>query len=252
MASLRRLFSAEPLTEKGSVVRLDERESHHGRYVLRLKEGAEIVVFDAQGRQYKASVCRVEKGRLAVTLGDPVAAAPETPLPVVLYLALAKGPAFESVLQRAVELGVAEIVPFVSERCVVKLSDRATTDRKLDRWRQILLSATKQCGRARLTGICAPKSFRDAIRAAKSATAGFCCVPDAAVPRLSAALYSADLSSAERLAVMIGPEGGLSPIEVEQAHLNGWRLAWLGPRTLRVETAATTALSLLLARLGEL
>lgn len=252
MPVLRRLFSVEPLTESGAVVRLDPRESHHARHVLRLKAGAQVAVFDGAGRQFAATVERFERRRLAVVLGNPLPGQPETAIPLILYLALAKGAVFDSVLQHAVELGVVEIVPFGAERSVPIIGERVPLKRKMERWQQILLAATKQCGRVRLTSIAPPCPFESALRRPDARAIRLCCAFDPTAPRLSEMLRGTKLSAAQSLAVMIGPEGGLTNDEITLARRNDWRPVSLGPRTLRVETAATAALTLLLAALGEM
>jgi len=252
MSTLRRLFSNRPLTGAGAVIRLDLRESHHGRHVLRLRSGDAVAVFDGAGNQFTATVERCEKKHLVVAVGEPLAAAPETKIPLVLYLALVKGETFDNVLQRAVELGVAEIVPFVAERTVPTIGRGVALERKIERWRQILLSATKQCGRARLTAITAPCSFADAIERPGAGAIRLCCAPDSSAPYLSETLRNLNISSAHSVAVMIGPEGGLTVAEIASARQSGWQLVSLGPRILRVETAATAALALVLAALGEI
>ena len=248
----RRLFSIEPLTETGAVVQLDPRESHHGRHVLRLRRGDPVVVFDGEGHQFAASVERFENKRLVVVLAEPVCAAAETPVPITLYLAIAKGEAFETVLQRAVELGAAEIVPFVAGRSVPTVGRGVALQRKIERWEQILLGATKQCGRARLTGIASPAPFARVVQRPDAIAIRLCCVPDPTAPRISETLHSLNPSLAQSLAVMIGPEGGLAHEEIIIAHQNGWHLVSLGVRTLRVETAAIAALALVLAALDQM
>jgi len=252
MATVRRLFSIEPLTGTGAVVRLDPRESHHGCDVLRLRKGDRVIVFDGAGRQFAASVEGLDKKRLVVTLAEPVPPAPETRIPVALYLALVKGDAFESALQHAVELGVAEIVPFVAERSVAMVGRGAALERKIERWRQVLLAATKQCGRARLTTVVAPLSFETAVRRSTADAICLCCAADPQLPRISEALRVLGLSSVPAVAVLIGPEGGLADGEIAAARRNGWHLVSLGPRILRVETASTAALALVVAQLDQM
>jgi len=252
MPTARRLFSVEPLTKPGAAIRLDLQESHHGSQVLRLRRGDPLVVFDAAGCQYAATLERFERKHMIVVLGEPVRAAPETARPIALYLALTKAAAFENVLQRAVELGVSLIVPFAAERSVPIVANGKAGEGKIERWRQILLSATKQCGRARLTTILSPCSFAQAVAHPGDTALRFCCAPNADAPDMSEMLRALDPMSTPSLAVMIGPEGGLTNDETATARHSGWHLVSLGPRTLRVETAATAALTLLLGSLGEM
>jgi 16S rRNA (uracil1498-N3)-methyltransferase len=250
MPTLPRLFSVEPLTATGAIAWLDPHESHHGRHVLRLRDGDRVAVFDNTGAQFAATVERFENKRLAVVLAEPVPGAPETPVPITLYLALTKGETFDAVLQRAVELGVSEIIPFIAERSFSAIGKRAVLGRKMERWRQILLSATKQCGRARLTFIATPLPFNGALERPTPDTISLCSVPNPEAPLLSEKLRSLNRASVQSLAVMIGPEGGLTPDEIAACRRN-WHLVSLGPRILRVETAAAAALTLILGFLGE-
>lgn len=252
MSTIRRLFSTEALSGSGALVRLDSDESHHGWNVLRLREGDRVHVFDGTGAQYAATVRGFEKKRLIVVLEDPAPAAPEPPVSLSLSLALTKAEAFDNVLQRAVELGASEVVPFIAERSVPNLGRDEAFKKKIARWRQILLGATKQCGRARLTAITPPLSFEDALCHPGASALRLCCSPDPSVPRMSEVLRSFGRKFPSHMAVMLGPEGGLSPEEVALARDRGWRLVSLGSRILRVQTAATAALALVLGELGEL
>ncbi|MCX8038197.1 MAG: 16S rRNA (uracil(1498)-N(3))-methyltransferase [Candidatus Sumerlaeia bacterium] len=250
MAEPHRLYSEQPIEQSGETVVLGRDESHHGLHVLRLRRGDEVWVFDADGRQFAATVENTGRKQMTVRLGRPVAPAPEPPVPLSLYLALAKGPAFDHVLMRAVELGAAEIVPFAAGRSVARVGGDCAN--KIRRWQQILLAATKQCGRARLTAIGMPVAFEEAVRRPAESALRLCCAPAKTASKLSVALQEADCSSAAAIAVMIGPEGGLTDSEVALAARHGWKPVSLGPRTLRVETAATAALTMALAFLGEL
>ncbi len=250
MTELRRLFSAQPLMYPGATVVLGREESHHGLHVLRLRRGDEVLVFDADGRQFAATVEGTGRNQMTVRLGRMAPAAPEPPVPLSLYLALAKGPAFDHVLMRAVELGAAEIVPFAAERSVARVG--GDCEKKIERWRQILLAATKQCGRSRLTAIAAPIAFEQAVRLPGESALKLCCTRAENVQKISIALQEADPSSCSALALMVGPEGGLTDSEVALAAQHGWRIVSLGPRTLRVETAATAALTMALSFFGDL
>jgi len=234
------------------MIRLDPRESHHGRNVLRLGQGDSVAVFDCDGHQFLATVQRFENKQTVVRLVEPLPAAPETPVSISLYLAMAKASALDAVLPRAVELGVAEIVPFTSDRSVARIEKGAAAKRKSERWETILLSATKQCGRVRLTSIRPPCSFAAAVGQADPAAARICCVPEPTAPRLSDLLHSINFSTHGSVAIMIGPEGGLSPDEIALARDAEWHLVSLGPRILRVETAAAAALALVLGALREI
>jgi 16S rRNA (uracil1498-N3)-methyltransferase len=249
MARLRRLFSSEPLTA-GRIVRLDARETHHARNVLRLGENDSLVIFDGRGNQFQGRIVSYERHAAVVVPETPVPAAPETPLPIVLPAALAKGAAFETVLQHAAELGVWRVVPYFCERSVVRL-DKAARNRKRERWREIVLDATKQCGRARIMGVEEACSFDESVRSIEPSFVRLCCAGRPEASTLSATLAEVDRNAVEGVALMVGPEGGLTGGEIDDARARGWQMVSLGPRTLRVETAALASLAIVLSWMGE-
>jgi 16S rRNA (uracil1498-N3)-methyltransferase len=212
---------------------LPEAQAHYIGRVLRLAPGAAVQLFDGSGREYLGELAEVGKKSVSVELREVFDGLAESPLRIHLGQGLSRGERMDWAIQKATELGVAEITPLVSERCEVRLKDERA-DKRLAHWRQIAISACEQCARSVLPVIHAPLGLDDWQRQVRA--------------ELKLVLHpvAEPLASRARptsLAFLIGPEGGLSEAEVEQAKSHGFHAARLGPRVLRTETAPVVALS---------
>jgi 16S rRNA (uracil1498-N3)-methyltransferase len=184
----------------------------------------------------------------------------EPRLSLTLYAALLKGQHLEWVLQKGTELGVSAFVPMITQRTVVR--DEGRVRKKRARWERILREAAEQCHRARVPQLFDPLSFEEACRAAvaehnrsflPSVQEGGLGLADVACADVEQDTTTAEPpSAAPRWALLIGPEGGFDVAEVELARGHGIQVVSLGPRTLRAETAALAAATILLDRWGEL
>lgn len=216
-----------PLGE-GEIV-VEGEEAHHLARVLRIRVGERFVAFDGTGVEAEAEVLSVGPQVHARVLGTRRPDV-EAPRDVTLYLALVKGERFDWAVEKATELGVARIVPLETERTEVR--DPGEARRK--RWQRLAASAAAQSGRVRVPEVAAPEklplALADAPRPAVLLAPG-----GGAFPAHPSALF-------------IGPEGGFTEAEVEAARASGVQPVGLGPRILRVETAALAALSLVLLR----
>ncbi|RCK79728.1 MAG: Ribosomal RNA small subunit methyltransferase E [Candidatus Ozemobacter sibiricus] len=214
-------------------------QRHHLEKVLRLRPGDVFVVTDGVGREATA---RLEaEGRFALIgpWGEP---GREPDRRLVLWAALIKGDRFEWVIEKAVEMGVAAIVPVQSARCVVGPPSPA----RLARWRKIAEAAMLQCGGCRLPEVRSVVRLNDLPPP-----------PSGVIPLLlheepenAPRGLPAGLPPHAELWVLSGPEGGLAAEEVERLVRAGWRQTWLGPRRLRADTAPLVALAGLLTRLA--
>ena len=212
---------------------LPETQAHYIGRVLRLAAGDAVQLFDGSGQEYLGELVEVGKKTVRVELRDALAGMAESPLRVHLGQGLSRGERMDWAIQKATELGVAEISPIVSERCEVRLKDERA-DKRLAHWRQVAISACEQCGRSVLPVIHAPVALADWQRQVEADL------------RLVLHPVAEPLASHARpgsLAFLIGPEGGLSDAEVEAAKAAGFHAARLGPRVLRTETAPVVALS---------
>ena len=212
---------------------LPEAQAHYIGRVLRLAPGAAVQLFDGSGREYLGELAEVGKKSVSVELREVFDGQAESPLRIHLGQGLSRGERMDWAIQKATELGVVEITPLVSERCEVRLKDERA-DKRLAHWRQIAISACEQCGRSVLPVIHAPLGLDDWQRQVQAELK--LVLHPVAEPLASHARPSS-------LAFLIGPEGGLSEAEVEQAKSHGFHAARLGPRVLRTETAPVVALS---------
>ena len=241
-----RLHVDLPLAAGGRIT-LPDTAGHHVARVLRLAAGDALTVFDGRGGEYRATLVRVSRAAVEVDVGahDPVER--ESALDVELGQGICKGDRMDLVVQKATELGVGAIRPIYCERTVVKL-DPARAERRMAHWRAIAVHAAQQSGRTRVPEVAGIEDLGAWL--ARRAGAGPAFVLS---PRAGASL--ADLAppvSGELVRLLVGPEGGLAPREVERAEAAGFAGLRLGPRVLRTETAALVALAALQARWGDL
>jgi 16S rRNA (uracil1498-N3)-methyltransferase len=205
-------------------------------------------VFDGNGGEYDARIDEFSKDAVQVTVAEHRPIERESPMPITLAQGISRGERMDLVIQKATELGVARIVPLITERCVVKL-DAKQAEAKLRHWRAITIAACEQCGRNRLPELEPVAKFHDYLRTASK--------PAATEHRLLLSPIGEtrirDLhATSTAVSVLIGPEGGLTEIEHESALKSGFTAVRLGPRVLRTETAALAALTAIQQHLGDL
>ncbi|MCW8417162.1 16S rRNA (uracil(1498)-N(3))-methyltransferase [Fluoribacter dumoffii] len=226
------------------LVELSPEASQHVGVVLRMQAGEKITLFCGDNREFDATIEAVKKKQVTVIIGSIKEVSRESPLTIHLAQAISKGERMEFVMQKAVELGVASITPVITERCVVKL-DKERLAKKLHQWQAIVIAACEQSGRNQVPMVNPPVTLDAYIRKAQEG--------------LKLILHPGGeknwrdyLIEASAIALLIGPEGGLSNQEVQFACEHGFQPLSLGPRILRTETAAITALSVLQAVGGDL
>ena len=212
---------------------LPEAQAHYIGRVLRMAVGDAVQLFDGSGQEYLGQLQEVGKKTVRVSLTEALAGQAESPLHIHLGQGLSRGERMDWAIQKATELGVNVITPIVSERCEVRLKDERA-DKCLAHWRQVAISACEQCGRSSVPQINSPVTLAEWLAARDEALK--LVLHPVAEPLVSHA-------RPERLAFLIGPEGGLSDAEVEQAKGAGFHSARLGPRVLRTETAPVVALA---------
>lgn len=221
----------------GSVVELEEGPSRHICKVLRMTEGRPLVLFNGCGGEYQAQITQVSKKHVTVEVTDFLDADRASPLDIELAIGLSKGDRFELVLQKATELGVRKITPLFTERSEVKLAGERL-EKKLNSWRQIIISACEQCQLNIVPELTEPKKLDLWLPEQKGKG------------RLGLVLHHrsdstlSDLVKPEALTLLIGPEGGLSEDEITRAQQSEYVPLTLGPRVLRTETAPLAAISL--------
>ncbi len=221
-------------------------EAHHCLNVLRHSVGDRIVVFDGRGHEATATIESADKGGAALRV---VHRGKSTPLRcrITLGQAVPKGKNMDLIIQKAVELGAAEIVPLLSERTVVQL-DESDLPAKRAKWQSVALEACKQCGQNWLPEVGVPVSTRTYFEKAKPAGLILIASLQADAVPIKALLkdYEEQNGSAPTdLTIYVGPEGDFTPAELGLAKSNGARPVTLGPIILRTETAAIYCLSVL-------
>lgn len=228
----------------GERICLDDSAANHVVRVLRLRPGATLRLFNGEGGEYVATLSDIGKRHVEVTIGPHHAIEVESPLAITLAQGVAKGERMDYVVQKAVELGVARIVPVISEHCAVNLSsDRQ--DKRLRHWQAVAISACEQCGRNTVPQIVAPVPLDTWLARTDDALR---LVLD---PRAEAGMAHLK-PTGSALTLLIGPEGGLSDGEITRATAHGYCGIRLGPRILRTETATVAAITLVQARWGDL
>ncbi|HEU4340632.1 MAG TPA: 16S rRNA (uracil(1498)-N(3))-methyltransferase [Candidatus Binatia bacterium] len=224
-------------------------EVDHLRKVLRLGAGDSVTLFDDEGREHTAVIRDLRGGEAEVEILSSYPTERESPLQVALALALTKGEKMDWVVEKATELGVHTIIPFVSKRTVPKLDDRKIAKRG-ERWQKIALSAAKQCGRTRVPAILPLSDFHELIEQPRSDTLKLLFWEQET--RRTLKEVHASRAAATSILLVIGPEGGFSSEEASLAIAHGFQSIHLGRRILRAETAAITAISLVQFLWGDL
>jgi len=241
---LTRIYVDSPL-EPGACITLRGGAASHVTRVLRLRVGQALTLFNGHGGEHVASIDRSQGGEVTVAVGEHRPIERESPLPLTLAQGVSRGERMDLVVQKATELGVSRLVPVLTERSVVRL-DARQADRKSNHWRAIAIAACQQCGRNRLPEVTPPAQLREFLRQAAGDRAGLLLSP-------GAALRIEDVPRPRNgVTVLIGPEGGLSDAEQEDAQAAGFTAVHLGRRVLRTETAAIAALTLLQREFGDL
>lgn len=236
-------FYCRAALSPGAHIELPEPVARHAVRVLRLPPGAPMVLFDGRGGEYLAHIQRIERERVVAELASWQDVERESPLAVTLVQALQAGEKMDFTIQKAVELGVRDIVPVESRRSVLRLSgDRAA--KRVAHWQGVAASACEQCGRNQVPLVAPLEKLENWLARPADASLRLMLAPDA-----DEALV--DLPPASAVQLLIGAEGGLDPQEVLAAKQAGFRPVRMGPRVLRTETAGLAALAILQALWGD-
>ena len=217
-------------------------DAKHISYSLRMAKGECITVCDKSAREYDCRLVSFEETCVVAEILGEQDAPGEPPLKISLFQGLPKGDKLETVIQKAVECGVTEIIPFESERCIAK-SKSDTEGRKTERRNRIAVEAAKQCGRGCIPQVKQTIDFADALREAAKAELALICYEDEDTTSLKQALVKAKEQKVGSIAIMIGSEGGFSRDEVKLVKALGIFSVSLGKRILRTETAPVFVLS---------
>ncbi len=238
-----RIYYAGKL-KPNSEVTLRFEPSNHILHVLRLKLGSPLILFDGTGGEYNAQLFAIDKQHVIAKVEKFTGREIESPLKIHLGQGISRGEKMDYTIQKAVELGVSKITPLFTEYCNVKLSGERL-QKRLQHWQSIAIGACEQCGRNRIPSIDYAQDLQTWIPRSKS--------------DISLTLYHranqtlADLPQRiSTVTILIGPEGGLSDHEMEFAQRYNFIPVCFGPRILRTETAALTAISILQSKWGDM
>jgi 16S rRNA (uracil1498-N3)-methyltransferase len=237
-----RFYCREALSP-GAHIDLPEPVARHAVRVLRMPPGAAMVLFDGRGGEYDAHIERIEKSRVVVVLGAWRELERESKLVVTLIQAVQAGEKMDFTIQKAVELGIADIVPVDSRRSVIRLAGERAAKR-VAHWQGVVAAACEQCCRNQVPVVAPLEKLEHWLARPARPGLRLMLAPDAE-------LSLADLPSAREVQLLIGSEGGLDPQEVVAAKLAGFQAVRLGPRVLRTETAGLAALAALQALWGD-
>lgn len=236
-----RIFCDAPLNS-GDTVTLEGSPANHVSRVLRLKTGDVLSLFNGEGGEFLATVKESDKRHTLVEVGVFNDSDIESPLAIHLLQGISKGDRMDYTVQKAVELGVISITPTITERTVVRLDAKREAKKQLH-WQQVVISACEQCGRNRIPQVSETVNLEQALAGSN----GTRLMLD---HRSGETIATVPLDN--KITLLIGPEGGLSEAEREQAKEAGFIGVRMGPRILRTETAALVAIAILQSRQGDL
>jgi 16S rRNA (uracil1498-N3)-methyltransferase len=242
-----RRFAIAPDRIVDGRVTFDALESRHLTRALRLKPGDTVIASDGAGHDYTVRLDAVGARATGTVLGVS-ARGVESPLAITLVQGIPKGDKMEAIVRATTELGVVRILPAVTARTVVRLSSAGAAERA-ERWRRVAREAAKQCGRAVVPDVAVAAPLSTCLDAARDSDLAIC-LWEGDAPSLARACDAAERPL--RAVVLVGPEGGLEADEVDGARRAGWRVASLGARVLRTETAGPAIIAILQSRFGDL
>ena len=243
--ALHRLYIDNPL-RMGSELRLDEEPARYIGRVLRLRVGDPLRVFNGENGEFAAEIRSLARSRATLLVGENIQVATESPLKVHLVQGISRGERMDFVVQKATELGVKRISPVLTEYGVVKLDANRAAKRR-GHWQKVAASACEQSGRIRPPLIDTPRPLKSWFgEQPKDADIELLLKPGATTP------LTALTAPKTKVCVLVGPEGGFSPVEYEDAAIAGFKEVSLGPRILRTETAALAAVAIMQSQWGDL
>ena len=243
---MRRLFIPGRLAD---TVTLTGSDAHHLGYTLRARVGERCVVVDAERAVASMEIVGFSADTVTLRLAERLAADTESPIRLTLAVCLLKSDKMDFVVQKAVELGAAKVQPLESENCVARYDGKKAEARR-ERWQRIADEAAKQCGRTALLTVAPILAFGEwlAARPDEDGPAFFCYEAE---EQKTLGSWLAE-TQGDAFTAVIGPEGGFSPAEAEQAKAAGLAAVTLGPRILRAETAAVAAMTIVQYAKGDL
>ena len=229
-----RIYSPQALAA-GTVVELTDSAANHVGKVLRMKPEEQLILFNGDGVSFQGRIETVSRKCVVVALDHSLGNTTESPLSIHLGQTLSRGERMDYAIQKATEVGVTDITPLFSERCEVKLN-KERQEKRIRHWQQIAISACEQCGRNCVPTIHPPLAVYDWVQQQTSDLK--CVLHHRTEKKLEGFTPPTSIS------LLIGPEGGLTGDEIQQAEQHDFNALSLGPRVLRTETAPIAAITL--------
>ena len=240
-------FYADERGVSESIAFLCEEDARHATRVLRMHEGEACELF-ADGRRFSGEISSIADGEVQVHITGEMPST-EAKLRITLYQGLPKADKMELIVQKSVELGACAVVPVAMSRCVVQL-DAKDGRKKQERWQKIAREACKQSGRCEMMQVTEPISFKQLLAKLPAHEAAI--VPWEDARGYSLARFHKEHPEITDLAIVIGPEGGMSEEEIARMKEASCQSVTLGPRILRTETAGLCAMSALFCLYGDM
>jgi 16S rRNA (uracil1498-N3)-methyltransferase len=243
-------FLVETISPVMERLTITGREARYINTVLRMKRGQELIIIDGKGQSYESAIEAVSYRAVTVRIKKRMLPQPASPLEITLCHALIKSQAMDDVIQKATELGVGAIRLFYSGRTVIKIEPARTTA-KMNRWKEIMKSACRQCNRVQLPRLEPPVRFEEMVESAPS-TEMLKILLWENEEKLGLKEILKRAGPVPRIWAVVGPEGGFTPDEIKVARESGFQTVSLGNRILRAETAALSLLSIIQYEWGDL
>ncbi|MAD92016.1 MAG: 16S rRNA (uracil(1498)-N(3))-methyltransferase [Gammaproteobacteria bacterium] len=229
----------------GAKLKLDGDRAKYLGKVLRARVGNTFIIFDGSGLEWSAKITQITNNNIYFELGIGLDPHTESPLEIHLIQGISRGDRMDFVMQKATELGIKSITPVLTDYGMVKLNSERAQKRR-DHWQKIANSACEQSGRTRQPTIDMPLSLEAYLNKPPIFDIKIILSPNASVP------FTQIPAPKNKICILIGPEGGFSKHEYAHAKAIGFQEASLGPRILRTESAAISAISILQAKWGDL
>ncbi len=243
-------FYVEPSQISDNEIRITGSDVNHIKNVLRMKQGEEIIICNGQGKDCYCIISRVSEHEILASIESVQETGTELSAKITLFQGLPKQDKMELIIQKAVELGVTEIVPVMTRRVIVKLDDKKKEEKKLERWQAIAEGASKQSGRGIIPIIRPVMNYQEAVREAGKLELNLLPYENAKGMECTREIMQG-LKGYKTIGLFIGPEGGFEVSEIEHAIENKIQPITLGRRILRTETAGLAALSMMVLMLDE-
>ena len=242
-------FFVTPQQISGDKIRIEGGDVNHMKNVLRMKLHAKAEISDGESRTYLCEVEAYEEDVAILHILEEMEADTEPASKLYLFQGLPKSDKMELIVQKAVELGVYQVIPVAMKRSVVRLDDKKAA-KKADRWNSIAESAAKQAGRSRIPEVTMPLSYNEALKMAEELDVTLLPYELAGGMEVTREVIR-QIKSGQSVGIFIGPEGGFEPEEVDAAVSMGAKVITLGRRILRTETAGLATLAVLMFELEQ-